>query len=96
MPFLGWIFLHTETGFSFADAIFKLEREELKCVNQGGSLCITSCHAQRDTLPKAGEDIMMSCRLSSADNYAEGMVEGKGIDPNFILVARSLSRVSKK
>ena len=38
---------------------------------------------------------MMSCRLSSPVKYAEGLVEGRSIDPDFILVACSLNRVSK-
>ena len=88
-------FTRRDCGFSFADAIFKLEGEKLKCVNQDNSLCVTSCHAQRDTLLKAGEKTMMSCQLSSPVKYAEGMVEARSFDTDSILAARSLNCVSK-
>ena len=37
-------FIYRDCVFSFAYATFK---QKLKCINQNGSLCITSCHAQR-------------------------------------------------
>ena len=48
-------FTSADCGFSFTDAAFTLEGEEIKCVDQDSSLCITTCQAQQDTLLKLGK-----------------------------------------
>ena len=67
----------------------------MKCVNQDGSLCITSCHTRRDTLLETGAETRLSCRLSNLVKYSDGIVEGRGFNPDHILVAHSLNCVSK-
>ena len=39
--------------------------------------------------------MMVTCRLDSKVDYAEGMIEGRGFDPSNILVTCSLNCVKK-
>ena len=88
-------FTRRDYGFSFTDATFTLEGEELKCVDQDGSLCVSPCHAQRDISLRPGEEALLQCRLTQAVNFAEGIVEGISNNPAKVLVARSLCCVQQ-